>query len=64
MLPVPYYQPKASLEHFRRTLGNLIISDGSKAVTDDYGTEGNPEATHTESFVPLPPTASASAGAR
>lgn len=63
---MPYYQPKASLEMFRRVLGNLIIADGSKAITDDYSTEGDAEATHTNEFVPLPPTASASAssGAR
>lgn len=59
---VPYYQPKASLEIFRRILGNLIIADGSEAISEDYGTEGDAEATHTESFVPLP-TASASASA-
>lgn len=58
--PVPYYQPKASLELFRRVPGNLIIADGNEAVTKDYSTEGDAEATHTESFVPLP-TASASA---
>lgn len=63
MHAVPYYQPKASLELFRRVLGNLIISDGSEAITDDYSTEGDAEATHTESFVPLPATASASASA-
>jgi hypothetical protein len=51
---VPYYQPKASLELFRRVLGNLILSDGSKPVTPDYETEGKAETTHTESFVPLP----------
>lgn len=62
MSTVPYYQPKASLELFRRVLGNLIIADGSEAVSDDYSTEGEAEATHTESFVPLP-TASASASA-
>ena len=48
---------------FRRVLGNLIIADGSKAITDDYSTEGDAEATHTNEFVPLPPTASASASA-
>ncbi|KAF2717289.1 peptidase S10, serine carboxypeptidase [Polychaeton citri CBS 116435] len=51
---VPYYQPKASLELFRRVLGNLIVSDGSAPVTGDYNTTGSANTTHTESFVPLP----------
>lgn len=55
---VPYYQPKAALEAFRRVLGNLILSDGSKPVTPDYGTNGKPSATHTNSFVPLPSSSS------
>ena len=55
---VPYYQPKASLELFRRVLGNLILSDGSEAVTPNYETEGQAETTHTESFVPLPSSSS------
>ena len=55
---VPYYQPKASLELFRRVLGNLIVADGSKPVTPDYDTEGTAEATHTNSFVPLPSSSS------
>ena len=58
---VPFYQPKASLELFRRVLGNLILSDGSEAVTADYETEGQAETTHTESFVPLPSSSSAAA---
>ncbi|KAF2815228.1 peptidase S10, serine carboxypeptidase [Mytilinidion resinicola] len=51
---VPYYQPKAALELFRRVLGDLVISDGSKAVTGDYSTNGTAKATHTEAYVPLP----------
>ena len=51
---VPYYQPKASLELFKRVLSNLIVADGSEALTPDYETGGKPSATHTESFVPLP----------
>ncbi|RAR13599.1 carboxypeptidase s1 [Stemphylium lycopersici] len=55
---VPYYQPKASLEHFKRVLDKLVIADGSQVVTDDYSTNGTAEATHTESFVPLPSSTS------
>jgi len=55
---VPYYQPKASLEAFRRVLGNLVLADGSAAITPDYETGGSPEATHTNSFVPLPSSVS------
>ena len=51
---VPYYQPVAALEIFRRVLGNLILSDGSEALSGTYGTEGEATATHTESFVALP----------
>ncbi|KAK3113621.1 hypothetical protein LTR53_008922 [Teratosphaeriaceae sp. CCFEE 6253] len=60
---VPYYQPAASLEFFRRVLGNLIISDGSEAVTPTYSSPGIANATHTESYVPLPPTSTSSASA-
>jgi carboxypeptidase C (cathepsin A) len=55
---VPYYQPVAALEVFRRVLGNLILSDGSKPVTPDYETNGLAHATHTNSFVPLPSSSS------
>ena len=51
---VPYYQPKASLEMFRRVLGNIVLADGSEPVTPAYATEGTVNATHTEPFVPLP----------
>ncbi|KAK0276324.1 hypothetical protein LTR35_010649 [Friedmanniomyces endolithicus] len=60
---VPFYQPKASLEFFRRVLGNLIVSDGSEAVTPSYSSPGLPNATHTEPFVPLPPTSTSSVAA-
>jgi carboxypeptidase C (cathepsin A) len=55
---VPYYQPEASLEMFRRVLGNLILADGSGPITPDYETGGTAEATHTNSFVPLPSSSS------
>jgi carboxypeptidase C (cathepsin A) len=61
---VPYYQPEASLEHFKRVLDHVIISDGSKVVTDDYSTNGTATATHTEPYVPLPPTSTPSAVSR
>lgn len=47
---VPYYQPKASLELFRRVLGNLVISDGAK-LTPTYKSEGTANATHTNSYI-------------
>ncbi|KAF2117169.1 Alpha/Beta hydrolase protein [Lophiotrema nucula] len=53
---IPYYQPEASLEIFKRVLDHVIIADGSEVVTDTYGTNGSAKATHTESFVPLPST--------
>ena len=55
---VPYYQPIAALEVFKRVLGNLVLSDGSKPVTPDYETNGLAHATHTNSFVPLPSSSS------
>ncbi len=64
---VPFYQPLASLEYFKRTLGKTDIATGKKAVTGTYGTNGTllngtATATHTEPYVPLPPpTSSASA---
>jgi hypothetical protein len=61
---VPYYQPVASLEHFKRVLDHVVIADGSQVVTDDYGTNGTAESTHTEEFVPLPPTSTPSAVSR
>ncbi|KAH5536671.1 carboxypeptidase [Parastagonospora nodorum] len=61
---VPYYQPVASLEHFKRVLDHVIIADGSMVVTDNYGTNGSAKATHTESYVSLPPTSTPSAASR
>ncbi|KAK5115280.1 hypothetical protein LTR62_001480 [Meristemomyces frigidus] len=61
---VPFYQPKASLEMFRRVLGNLVLADGSEAVTKNYSSPGIASATHTEPFVPLPTSSgAASSGA-
>ncbi|KAL1614595.1 hypothetical protein SLS54_009660 [Diplodia seriata] len=51
---IPYYQPEASLEFFRRTLEGLSVSDGAVRVGGGYGTNGTAEATHTQSYVPLP----------
>ncbi|KAI9838451.1 MAG: hypothetical protein M1837_002473 [Sclerophora amabilis] len=50
---VPYYQPLASLEIFRRVINHLNLADGSTPITANYTTTGNANATHTESFVPL-----------
>lgn len=47
---VPYYQPKASLELFRRVLGDLVVADGSEKVTSTYKSEGTANATHTNSY--------------
>ena len=60
---VPFYQPVGALEMFRRVLGNLTLADGSAPVTNTTMTYGTANATHTESFVPLPPTSTASASA-
>jgi carboxypeptidase C (cathepsin A) len=61
---VPYYQPVASLEHFKRVLDHVIISDGSTVVTNATGTNGTAKATHTESYVSLPATSTPSAVSR
>ncbi|KAI1505207.1 Alpha/Beta hydrolase protein [Biscogniauxia marginata] len=47
---VPYYQPKAALELFRRVLGNLVVSDGKEQVTSTYESNGTAKATHTNSY--------------
>ncbi|MCJ1474854.1 hypothetical protein MMC13_003514 [Lambiella insularis] len=60
---VPFYQPEASLAMFRRVLDNKVLADGSELVTPTYSTNGTATATHTEPFVPLPPTSTASASA-
>lgn len=61
---VPYYQPLASLELFKRVLGRVDVATGTIPVTEDYATNGTAKATHTEPYVPLPKkTASASPSA-
>lgn len=54
---VPYYQPLASLEFFRRVLANKAISDGVSDVSGTYGTgDGKGDdltATHTEPYVSI-----------
>jgi Serine carboxypeptidase len=56
---VPYYQPLASLEFFRRVLANKAITDGVSDVTGTYeagngtGPGDNAQATHTETFEAL-----------
>lgn len=57
---MPYYQPLASLELFRRMLLNLDIAEGKGVNAADYSTFGNANATHTEPFVPLPSSTSSS----
>jgi carboxypeptidase D len=51
---VPYYQPKASLALFNRTLEHVDIATGLEKVTAEYETTGNANATHTEPYVALP----------
>lgn len=58
---VPYYQPLASLEFFRRVLGNKDIATGTIELTPTYGTKGTKNSTHTEPFVPLPSTTTSTA---
>ncbi|KAF9731989.1 hypothetical protein PMIN06_000225 [Paraphaeosphaeria minitans] len=60
---VPYYQPAASLAIFKRVLQGLVVADGGRAVAADYATNGTAKATHTEAFVPLPPSGTSSASA-
>ncbi|KAI2625042.1 peptidase [Hypoxylon sp. NC1633] len=47
---VPYYQPVAALELFRRVLGDLVVADGSEKVTPTYSSDGTANATHTNSY--------------
>ncbi|KAL9029187.1 MAG: hypothetical protein Q9196_002538 [Gyalolechia fulgens] len=54
---VPFYQPLASLEFFRRVLGGRDIAQGTTQVTGTYSTNGNANSTHTESSVALSTTA-------
>ncbi|CAD0050612.1 unnamed protein product [Aureobasidium pullulans] len=60
---VPYYQPQAALALFNRTLNHWNTADGTEMVTANLTSYGSPNATHTQSFVPLPPTSTASASA-
>ncbi|KAL9102580.1 MAG: hypothetical protein Q9163_002298 [Psora crenata] len=60
---VPFYQPLASLEMFRRTLGNLDIATGEIAVSGAYNTSGESSATHTEEYVAIPSVTTGSAAA-
>ena len=53
---VPFYQPEASLEFFRRVLENRDIALGTTELTGTYETNGTASATHTEPFVPLSTT--------
>lgn len=55
---VPYYQPAASLQLFNRTLFGWDIAQGTTPIWGGYKTNGTARATHTESFVPLPPATS------
>jgi carboxypeptidase C (cathepsin A) len=51
---IPFYQPKASLEFFRRVLGKKAVADGVADVTASYGTNGTSGSgtTPTQSSVP------------
>ncbi|KAL8860022.1 MAG: hypothetical protein Q9178_003571 [Gyalolechia marmorata] len=53
---VPFYQPLASLEFFRRVLENRDIATGSEELTGTYRSNGNANSTHTEPFVSLSTT--------
>lgn len=66
---VPFYQPVAALQVFNRTINNFNVADGTEVVMANSTSYGPANATHTESFVPLPTTraslsASASAAGR
>ncbi|KAH6709195.1 carboxypeptidase-like protein S1 [Leptodontidium sp. MPI-SDFR-AT-0119] len=58
---VPYYQPVASLELFRRTLLGLDLADGDLKISANYSSTGTANSTHTESFVALPSMTSSQA---
>lgn len=60
---IPYYQPVAALELFRRTILQLDIADGKGMFDATYATNGTAYATHTEPFVPLPSSTSTEAAA-
>lgn len=58
---VPYYQPEASLEMFRRVLLGLDLADGDLRFDSNYSSTGTANAIHTESFVALPSSTSSTA---
>lgn len=51
---VPFYQPLASLEMFKRVLDNVDLATGEEALTGTYETNGTADATHTEPYVAIP----------
>ncbi|CZR50976.1 related to carboxypeptidase [Phialocephala subalpina] len=55
---VPYYQPVAALEMFRRVLLGLDLADGDLRFSANFSSPGIANATHIESFVPLPSSTS------
>ncbi|KAL8942993.1 MAG: hypothetical protein Q9216_001349 [Gyalolechia sp. 2 TL-2023] len=59
---VPFYQPLASLEFFRRVLGGRDIALGTTQLTGTYSTNGNANSTHTESSVALSTTTAPASG--
>jgi carboxypeptidase C (cathepsin A) len=60
---VPFYQPVASLEMFRRAIMGSEMAYGDLPVTANVTEPGLPNATHTESYVALPPATSTAAAA-
>lgn len=55
---VPFYQPQAALAHFQRVIEGVDIPNGREKVTANLTSHGPANATHTNSFVALPPTES------
>ncbi|OAL06429.1 carboxypeptidase S1 [Phaeosphaeriaceae sp. SRC1lsM3a] len=45
---VPFYQPLASLEMFKRSLQQVDIADGKNKISADYKTVGTPTSTYRE----------------
>ncbi|TVY22284.1 Carboxypeptidase S1-like protein [Lachnellula hyalina] len=60
---IPYYQPKASLEFFRRALGKKAISDGFADVTTSYSTNGTSGTGDIQSSSSVSPSASSTGAA-
>lgn len=60
---VPYYQPIPALALFNRTINGFDSATGQKKVTADLSTNGTAQATHTNSFVPLPSSTAAASSA-